>query len=228
MTQCNVSETDISRPNRARYITKKSKLHCCKACLKDCIKRDPEETPLQLRAKVSLEIYTLAELQRLSMDSNDATNFLWAEPTAWDCPILPGLPYKPDNIWCFSPQGHVFETAGSCTINASRVGYILILEVLEHSVEHHTQNRHVRDEVREEEIRNVFPGIPVGVVYVEVAHSKHYGAKEDYKFFDKNPETLEYIVMEHKKDAWMEHITNVQDALIQLYSDFKDETIYIV
>ena len=76
---------------------------------------------------------------------------------------------------------------GSCTINASRVGYILILEVLEHSVEHRAQNRHVRDEVREEEIRNVFPGIPVRVVYVEVAHSKHYGANEDYKFFDKNP-----------------------------------------
>ena len=92
---------------------------------------DPEETPLQLRAKISLEIYTLAELQRLSMESNDAMNFMWAEPTAWDCPILPGLPYKPDNIWCFTPQGHVFETAGSCTINASEVGYVLILEVLE-------------------------------------------------------------------------------------------------
>ena len=85
----------------------------------------------------------------------------------------------------------------------------------------------MRDQVREEEIRSVFSGIPVGVVYVEVSHTKHSGSQEDYKFFDKDPETLEYFVRDTYKSKWMEHVTKIQDALIKLYADFKDETIYI-
>ena len=134
----------------------------CQLCLKDVVRRDPNETPLQLRAKVSLEIYLLAELQRQSMlaTNTDATNFLWMEPTAWDCAILPGLSYKPDNIWCFDCQGNPFVTAGACKMNVKDIGYVLQLEVLEHGVQQYSQSSHVSDTQRENEIRVVFAGVP--------------------------------------------------------------------
>ena len=106
---CSVrSQCDLSRPNKARLQTRVTRRWVCRPCLNDVTRRDPNETPLQYRAKISLEIYTLAELQRQSMLTNNAVDFLWMEPTAWDCAILPGLSYKPDNIWCFDHYGNPF------------------------------------------------------------------------------------------------------------------------
>ena len=43
-------------------------------------------------------------------------------------------------------------------------------------------------------------------------------SQEDYKFFGKDPETLEYFVRENYKSEWMEHVTKIQDELIKLYA----------
>ncbi len=52
---------------KARKQTAITKMWYCDEHFKDCITRNPNETPLVHRAKISIEIYTLAELQRISI-----------------------------------------------------------------------------------------------------------------------------------------------------------------
>jgi hypothetical protein len=189
------------------------------------MQRDPAETPLQHRAKISLEIYTLAELQRYALQGRVDTHFLWAEPTAWDCPILPGLAYKPDNIWCFDARGNVFASAGACKLNASEVAYVLVLEVLEHGVQQHSDTRNVADNVREKEIRSrVFAGIPVGFVYVVVAHTQHASAAPEDVFFEKPHGSVEYRVLESRTEAWQSRLERVAEVLSTMYEERRDGT----
>ena len=226
---CSVrSQCDPSRPRKAQVQTRVTRRWVCKPCLEDVVRRDPSETPLQYRAKVSLEIYMLAELQRLSMlaTNTDSTNFLWMEPTAWDCAILPGLSYKPDNIWCFDHNGNPFVTAGACKLNLDDIGYVLQLEVLEHGIQEHSDARNVSDAQREEEIRRVFVGVPMGMVYVVVAHTKHEGADPINVFFRKNVE-LEYEVIPGREDAWQARIEETRTALIAMHVERLDETRWL-
>jgi hypothetical protein len=189
------------------------------------VQRDPAETPLQHRAKISLEIYTLAELQRYALQGRVDSHFLWAEPTAWDCAILPGLAYKPDNIWCFDVSGNVFASAGACKLNAAEVAYVLVLEVLEHGVQQHSDARKVADRVREQEIRSlVFAGVPVGFVYVVVAHTQHAGANAADVFFEKPHGSLEYKVLESRLEAWQARLERVAEVLSTMYEERRDGT----
>ena len=224
---CNVrSQCDLSRPNKARLQTRVTRRWVCRPCLDDVIRRDPNETPLQYRAKISLEIYTLAELQRQSMLINNAVDFLWMEPTAWDCAILPGLSYKPDNIWCFDHHGNPFMTAGACKVNVQEIGYVLQLEVLEHGIQQHSDARNISDSQREREIRAVFATVPMGMVYVVMAHTKHVGADKKDVFFRKN-EMFEYEVIPGREAAWQVRIEHVRAALIRMYTDRLDETQWL-
>jgi len=199
----------------------------------DAIQRDPKETPLQLRAKVSLEIYTLAELQRQSAecqegeDDEDNVSFLWADPTAWDCAILPGTNFKPDNIWCFDPAGNPFAVAGACKIDQQKIGYVLILEVLEHGIAQHSAARNVSDKDRERQIRNVFPNIPVGFVYVVMAHTKHLDADPDDVFFAKADGSEEYHVIESRKTSWQNRMNKVRQTLLAMYDSFQNTSQFI-
>ena len=83
-----------------------------------------------------MEIYFLAELQRLD------TSFIWSNPTTWDCPIFPGLGFKPDYI-------------------------------------------SIPDHERELQIRERFYGIPIGLLYVTIAHTNHGCAHLDDVYFHK-------------------------------------------
>lgn len=209
---------------KARKITRKSKKFLCLICFDRCCKEDPAETPLQKRAKISLEIYCLAELQRLALQQEDS--FLIAEPTVWDCPILPGLPYKLDNAWFFDKFGNIFHTVGACKINTNEVSYILALEVLEGSIRSHSAARDIPDAQREKEIRQSLYPIPMGFVYLTVAHTKHNGTNSEDVFFAKNVNG-EYEVLEDRQEAWETRITTIRDKLIEFYVDKSNETCYI-
>jgi hypothetical protein len=165
----------------------------------------------------------LAELQRQAMETNG--NFLWSEPTAWDCAILPGLNYKPDNIWCFDHSGNPFFSAGTCKINTGDLGYVLQLEVLESGIQQHSAARNVSDVQREKEIRQVFHGIPMGVVYIVMAHDKHPGAKSKDVFFTKVDK--EYQVLPGREDAWQALIGRLVVTLNEMYDNSHDKTVYL-
>ena len=105
------------------------------------------------------------------------------------------------------------------------IGYVLQLEVLEHGIDQHSAARKVSDEQREREIRAVFRGIPMGVVYVVMAHTKHIGADPKNVFFHKVGE--EYEVLPHRLSAWQDRIGQVRDTLMELVSDSKEMTRFI-
>ena len=205
-------------------MSKKSRRICCKECLIDIIKRDPEETPLQLRAKVSMEIYALCELQRTAR----LPCFLGLEPTSWDCPILPSLNFKPDIMWCFDDDDNVFETAGACKLNSDEITYALVLEVVEVSRKHHSAHRSIPDQDREHEIRNLFNGrgVMVGFVYLTVAHTNQAAAQDDV-FFHKLVGVDEYSVMDSRLDAWKLRIGRVTETLLDLKTQKSNETVYV-
>jgi hypothetical protein len=209
---------------KARKKTRTKKLDLCNICFERCIKEDPNEVPLQNRAKITLEICTLAELQRQSLESEDS--FLFYEPTAWDCPILPGSDRRPDNIWCFDRQGIVFVTSGACKINSGDMSYVLILEILEHSIEIHSKTRRTPDEEREKEIRNIFAQIPVGFVYVTMAHVGHTSAHKNDVFFVKGYNG-EYEVLKNKERAFQLRIKSVKDKLVDMYINKSNESYWI-
>lgn len=199
-------------------------------CLQECIRHDPAETPLSMRAKVSMEIYTLAEVVRLSGDDF----FVFGnEPTAWDCQILPGLSFRPDFIWCFGHSMELFSTAGACEIESQQLGYVLILEVIEESAETHSTarrlgcNHGLGDTEREEQIRGVF-SCPVGFVYVVVANdSYHTSADSSRVFFHKNQDTGEYEVLPSKIDSFQRLVLDVLRNLQDCFDGRKNDTVWV-
>ncbi len=212
---------DICQFRKGRRFTKITKRYCCEICFKDCTQRDPNETPLQLRRKITLEILCLAELQRISFDLN---LYNWSEPTSWDCAILPNLGFKPDIIFCFDVNGNIFTSAGACKLDTNDIDYTLIVEIIEESRKTHSAARTPSDEIREKEIRLVFRN-QVGFLYFTVAHKNHPNAHESDVYFDRNE--TEYFVMEYQKSKWQQQITNVLTTLQDMLERKSQETIFI-
>lgn len=142
------------------------------------------------------------------------------------CGILPGLAYKLDHGWFFDKYGNCFETAGACKINTNEISYVLALEILEESITKHSAARKIPDKEREKEIREALYPIPVGFVYMTVAHTNHKSANRKDIFFTKN-ETNEYEVLEDRQEAWETRITTVKDKLIEFYIEKSNATQYI-
>jgi len=227
-TNCTICEKqcDIALCIRkAKKQTRVKKLNLCKECYNRCITEDPAEAPIQRRAKISLEIYTLAELQRQAM--NDMDSFLISEPTVWDCPILPGENFKPDNMWCFDKYGNIFTTSGACKIETQEISYVLLLEVIEHGIKQHSDARNIPDDIRELAIRNVFTPQPVGVLYVTMAHILHETADKEDIFFMKKPDTTEYSLIPGRENAWQHRIFLVKEKLLEMYYNRSNETFHI-
>jgi hypothetical protein len=212
---------DICQFRKGRRFTKITKRYCCEICFKDCIQRDPNETPLQLRRKVTLEILCLAEFLRISFELNV---YNWSEPTSWDCAILPNLGFKPDIIFCFDVNGNIFTTAGACKLDTNEIGYTLIVEIIEESRKTHSAARTPSDEIREMEIRSVFKN-KIGFLYFTVAHKNHRSAHKSDVYFDRNE--TEYFVMEDRKTEWQKQITYVLTTLQSMLERKSQETIFI-
>jgi len=206
---------------KAFFVAKQSRRNYCKPCLQDAIFRDPSETPLQVRAKITLEIYTLAELQRTS----HFLHFLAQEPTSWDCSILPSLGFKPDIMWCWNNDDICFQTAGACKLNENEIAYTLILEVVEESRKTHSASRSIPDAEREKQIRELFVGKAIGFCYVTMAHTKHKYAHPEDVFFAKNE--IEYYVPDSRLEAWQERIDDVRDKLNEMHNTKSCDTVFI-
>jgi hypothetical protein len=203
----------------ARRQTKITRAWYCESCLLDCISRDPQETPLMYRAKVSLEIYILFEIQRLD------TSGIWSIPTAWDCAILPNLNFRPDYIFIFDQNNSLYETCGACKINSHEIGYILQVEIIEESRKTHSLARNPSDSQRELEIRETFPGIPIGFLYITVAHVKHLHAHPDDVFFHKVDQ--EYQLLSDRVEAFQIRAQQVLDTLFEMFENHEDGTRFI-
>ena len=162
----------------------------------------------EARAKVRLEIFFLAELQRVSAD-----DFEFLEPTSWDCAVLPGLPYKPDMLWAFDVAGNLFNTTGSCKLSLTHIKHIVVLEVLEVGIEQHSKARAMPDAVRESEIRDSLVGVVVDFVYVVIAAYNHPDADASDKFFRLSKISNGYGVVASRKEAWRERVRQTLEAL---------------
>ncbi len=225
--QCTVcaKSCEVCLSRKATHVSQVSRRACCKPCLTDNIARDPAETPRCERAKISLEIYTIAALQ----SQNWIGSFLAQEPTTWDCAVLPGLGFKPDVLWCFNMNDQVIATSSSEKLTMNQIAYALQLEIVEHSRQVHSDLREIPDDEREAQIRHLFGfhSIPVGFVYVTMAHNRHMTAHKDDVFFSKSQLSGEYAVMNHREAAWQTRITELQTTLIDLRARKSNETIYI-
>jgi hypothetical protein len=216
-------------PKKARKQTKVTKTWYCEEHFKDCIARNPEETPLIYRAKISLEIYTFAELQRISMfDVDDYYGLYWSNPTNWDCRIIPGLTYKPDNIFCFDTNFDIIPYADDLILNLNKIGYVMIVEVLEEGKKQHSLARSISDEERERKMRNLLDiyNIPMGCLYVSMAHSKHFTAHPDDVFFHK-VSNGEYEVIPNRMTAFQNRIKEMRDMLTFIFENKLNETKWI-
>ena len=213
---------DICQTRKGKKYTKLTRRFCCEICFKDCIARDPNETPLQFRRKITLEIFTLAELQRIAIETDSLTFY---EPTSWDCAILPNLNFKPDIIWCFDEYGNLFTTAGACKLDTREIYYTIVLEIIEESRKAHSAARSISDEDREKEIRNVFGTEKIGFLYVTVAHAKHTSAHVDDIFFDRDSE--EYFVINEKFSFWQTRISHLVKTLQNMLDEKSCQTVVL-
>jgi hypothetical protein len=214
---------------KAKKQTKITKTWYCDEHFKDCIARNPEETPLIYRAKVSLEIYTFAELQRLSMiDIDDYYGIYWSNPTNWDCRMIPGLTYKPDNIFCFDTNFDLIPYADDLILNLNKIGYVMIVEVLEEGRKQHSLARSISDEERDRNMRNLLDiyNIPMGCLYVSMAHSKHFTAHSDDVFFHKMSNG-EYEVIPNRMTAFQNRIKEMRDMLTFIFENKLNESKWI-
>ncbi len=194
-------------------------------CFKDCVERDPNETPIQFRAKISLEIYVVAYLQTIAMSGTCEYSHLWAYPTVWDCAIYPNLSYRPDYVFMFGHNNELFEICGACKINAQEISYALQVEIIEESRASHSCHRAVEDVVRELEIRAEFPNIPYGFLYVTVAHLRHKLAHVEDIFFQKNDK--EYEVIPSKVGLFETRMRLVCQVLCEMFETRENGTRYI-
>lgn len=195
--------------------------HMCRSCF-----IASPHAPPNVRAKVSLEIYMLCELQRQARDDNkqageedgsDGASDWIGEPTAWDCAVLPGLAYKPDMIWCFGKDDRLFQSASASKVNIGQITHAVILEILEVGIAQHSAARSVPDAVREQDIRKVFAPLPVAFLYVTVAAYNGCDAHPDDKFFAKqDPGSFEYNVVPSRKAVWQKRIGEVLAALVAM------------
>lgn len=200
----------------ARKQSRLTGLWYCNVCFDYFIKLDSRHKMIMPRAKISMEIFTLAELQSRS------TNFLMLAPTSWDCGILPGQNFRPDCMWCFGPNDVLYENQGSCKLQTNEILYVLILEVIECSRAYHSIHRHISDANRELEIRNAFAPVRVGILFVTMSSKQdiHLGAHRNDVFFQKRYNSRvgvnEYEVLPERQDAWNQRIQEVQAKLTQM------------
>ncbi|KAG5183130.1 hypothetical protein JKP88DRAFT_273108 [Tribonema minus] len=178
--------------------------------------RSPHATTQQ-RAKISLEMHFIASMELVCKDRPGG--YTWAEPSSWDCAVLPGLAFKPDLMWAFDADGNIFSTTGACKLSVPMVR-VIILEVLEVGIAQHSAARTVSDIEREARIRGSLTGILVDFVYVTVAAYKHPSAHPDDKFFAKgcatDPEAgkdYEYHVVPCRQAAWEARVRAAVEAL---------------
>jgi hypothetical protein len=216
---------DICKSKKAFTRTRVSRVQCCRSCYHDAVSRDPAEANLQSRAKVSIEICTLAELQRQA--ENDECYYVFTEFTSWDCPILPGLGFRPDVMFCFASDGSLIQNAGACKLDSGEIAFALQLEVIEECRKEHSRNRSIPDDERESQIRRLFESqhIPLGVVYATMAHERHIHAQAEDVFYRKAGE--EYEVIEARREAWRLRIQAVLAALLSLSQERLNATIMI-
>lgn len=212
---------DICKTKKAATQTQLTRTWCCRTCLETRVKDDHRETPLEHRAKITLEIYFLAELQRL-----DDTG-IWCEPSCWDCAVLPGLNYKPDLLFAFDSRGAMLSTVDGKKLALSAVCYVLVLEVLEESQKVHTVAREISDEQREQEIRHSLRDFRVGFLYVTLAHKAHRYAHPDDVFFMKRSDNGEYELVKTRKEAWNTRVNEVLEKLQEMLLTKSDETHFI-
>jgi hypothetical protein len=215
---------DVCKTRKAQTKTQISRVWVCFPCLADALLRDPNEKPIIQQAKISLEIYTLAELLRQS----DPGLFI-ETPTAWDCAVLPGLGFRPDIIWCFDEYGVVIQLGNVNKLNLNIIRYALQMEIMEGSRMSHSLARSIPDEDREVEIRGLFASqnIPFGLLNVTIAHTKHIGANPDDVFFIKPAQDQEYHVIQNKITEWISRVINVRDILLKMFEERSNETICI-
>jgi hypothetical protein len=215
---------DVCKMKKAQTRTQITKTWVCFTCLADALVRDPNERPILQRAKISLEIFTLGELIRHS-----EPGLFINTPTAWDCPILPGLNFKPDLIWCFDETGSVIQLGNVNKLNLNMIRYALSLEILEGSRASHSKQRSISDEDREVNIRNLFDSqkIPFGLLNVTIAHNRHFHTNPNDVFFIKPGQDQEYQVLPHKLEAWISRVIDIRDTLVTMFEDKTNETICI-
>jgi len=215
---------DVCKSKKAQTKTRISRTWVCWQCLDDAISRDPNETPLMQRARISLEILMLAELQRQAILEG---NYFISEPTSWDCAVLPGLNFKPDCMWCFDENGDVIYLGNVSKLNLNEIKYVLHLEILEDSRAAHSKARGISDEDREIDIRKLYGSqqIPMGCLYVTVAHKKHLNAHPDDVFFTKPDQ--EYEVIPAKTQAWEARVQEVYATLVKMVQEKSNTTVYI-
>jgi hypothetical protein len=214
---------------KSRKQTRMTKRWYCSEDFEDCILRDPNETPLMYRAQVSIEIYTLAELQRTAFDNlDDHCNYYWSNPTSWDCRMIPGLAYKPDNLFCFDKNMDLLPFADNETLNLNNLGYVMMTEVLEEGKQQHSDARGVSDSDRESDIRTLFDvyKVPIGVLYISMAHTKHFTAHPDDVFFHKIANG-EYEVITNRVEAFQVRMKEVLDTLTFMFENKLNSTKWI-
>jgi len=106
------------------------------------------------------------------------------------------------------------------------VCYVLQLEIIECSRAQHSKKRDVPDEIREQDIRKMLKtlNIPMGLLYVTVAHTKHVAHSDDV-FFHKPKD--EYEVIPDRLLAFSERLTEVCAALSDMFENRFDTTRFI-
>jgi len=187
------------------------KVHLCR----DCFLRSPFCSD-RVRAKIVIEHLVLAEIQRLDISPHR----IWrSDPTAWDCPILPGLEYKLDMCWVFDTSHEViYETSGTCRLNAGEVGALVAFENDEGGAEVHSKSRHVPDDQREAEVRKVFA--PASVTFIRAsmaAKDIHKDAHRDDIFFQRvqhgDSHEFTYEVIPGRQEAFGRRVRTILEAL---------------
>ena len=194
---------------------------------KDCYVKSPHCSQKR-RAKISIEIFTIAEIQRIAGASS-----VWANPTTWDCGILPGLSFKPDNMWAWREEA-LYETTGACKLIAGDITSVQILEIDEIRSDVHSASRkrsgEYSDEEREESIRNVFAPVPVDFVRMTVSAENHQDAHPDDVFFvreEMDDGSFEYSLIEQRREQWELRVKNVIHLLEKARTNKENETIRI-
>ena len=181
---------------------------------KPCFLRSPH-CPISKRAKISMEILCLAELQRLAR-MEDATS-VWSNPTSWDCPNLPGLDFKPDLMWIWKDKDTIYDVVGACKLNDGEIWHVMCLEIDETSPEAHSSrssNRYSDDE-RERLIRERLSPVVVDFVRVTMADNQRDGARPDDVFFHRVTTSDDplYKVIPDRQDAWQ---ARMKECLLRL------------
>ena len=174
------------------------------------------------RSKIRLEHLVLSEVERVARELPSAF-FDWSEPTSWDCAVFPETDSKPDFVYVFGPNNELFQTAGSCKLDAGQISHVVILECNERSMQHHSQNRHITDVEREEEIRAPFlqRSVPVDFLYVVVAAFEHTGVDAGDQFFRKTALGC-YEIVQSRQSAFQERVRQVIFALQDLRRTFNE------